>query len=474
MAIDYLHGVETIESEIGGQTVQVVASSIVALIGIAPQGPANQLALCSNATDDAQFGNAVPGFNIPKTLQIIRNIAGGSPILIVNVFNAATNTKQITTESQTVTNGKLQLANAPIGTVSIFESDGTTIPELVAGTDYSIDSFGNFLALSANVADGTVYKFSYKTLDDSTVTATQLIGGIDENGDRTGIALFDLAFNTFGYNPKIFIAPNYSSLSVIAAAFSASATKFRAIYLLDAPYGITPSQAIAGRGPSGDIVFNTQDQRAYLLYPYLKTFDDYLQADADYPYSAFMAGMIIKVDANFGYWFSPSNKSMSPTVMGSERVIEWRINDSSCEANLLNAAGVTTIAAGFGTGILTWGNRDAAFPSSTSVKNFISIRRSDDMVIQTMEQASLQFLDLPLSQAQIDTIREAGNALIRVLISRGAALPGSMVIYDPSVNPAENLAAGKVRFQRKWMIGTPTEEIIYDDVLDISLLTQFS
>jgi len=470
---DFLHGVETIESEIGGQTITVIKSSVVALFGIAPTGPKNELVLCTTPADDAQFGKPLPGFNIPKTLQIIRAIAGSSPILVVNTFDATTNTTAVTAESQTVVGGKLKLANAPIGAVTILLSDGTTPAPIVINVDYTLDPFGNFQAISSSIADNTVYKFTYKKLNASSVTPTQLKGGVDVDNNRTGIALFDLAFNMFGFNPKIFVSPEYSSLSAIADAMDTAAKKFRAVYFLDAPYGTTISGAISGRGIAGSLVFNTSDDRAYLLYPFLKTFDDYLQADADYPYSAFMAGVIIATDRDFGYWWSPSNKEI-PNATGSERPIEWRINDANCEANLLNAAGISTIAAGYGTGIRTWGNHNASFPTSDSVRNFLNIRRADDMVIETMELASIDDIDKPLDQAQIDSIREKGNNLIRTLIQRKTVLPGSRVLYFPADNPSSQLAAGWVRFRRVYMIPTPTQRITYEDVLDINLLNQFN
>lgn len=473
MPAEYLHGVETIELEIGGQTINVVKSSVIALPGIAPQGPKNALTLCTTPADDAQFGKALPGFNIPKTLQIIRAIAGSSPILVVNTFDATSNTVAVTMESQTVVNGKLKLAFAPIGVVTIKEADGTTDAAIVKDVDYTLDEFGGFQVISTEIAENTIYKFSYKKLDASTVTTTQLIGGTDEDNERTGMALFDLAYNLYGFKPKVFISPGYSSLSAIAAAFAIAGSKFRAIYCLDAPYGTTIAGAIAGRGIAGDLVFNTSDQRAYLLYPFLKTFDDYLQADANYPYSAFMAGVIIKTDADLGYWFSPSNKQVS-NATGSERTIEWSVNDANCEAVQLNAAGITTIAAGYGTGIRTWGNRDAAFPSSSSVKNFLSIRRVDDMIIESMELASLQYIDQPLTQALIDTIREAGNVQMRSEIQRGAILPGSRVIYNKDDNSPSDLAAGKLTLERVYMVPPPLERITYKDVLDISLLNQFN
>lgn len=473
MPAEYLHGVETIEVEVGGQTISVVKSSIVSIVGIAPIGPANILTVCNTAADDAQFGKSLPGFNIPKSLQIIRSIAGSAPILVVNIFNSTTHTTAVTNESQTVTDGKLKLAFAPIGTVTIKLSDGTTAAPIVKDVDYTLDAFGNFQVISADISDTTVYKFSYKKLNASSVTTSALIGGVDVDNNRTGLALFDLAYNTYGYTPKVFISPGYSSLSAIASAFTTAASKFRAIYCLDAPYATTISGAIAGRGIAAPLVFNTSDQRAYLLYPYLKTFDDYSGADADYPYSAFMAGVIIRTDRDLGYWYSPSNKVIS-NATGSERPIEWSINDANSEANQLNAAGITTIAAGYGTGIRTWGNRNAAFPTSSSVKNFVSIRRADDMVIESMELASIDYVDQPLSQAQVDTIREAGNTFIRTLVQRGAVLPGSRVVYNKDDNPPSELAAGRVTFERVYMVPPPIERISYKDVLDISLLNQIN
>jgi phage tail sheath protein FI len=97
----------------------------------------------------------------------------------------------------------------------------------------------------------------------------------------------------------------------------------------------------------------------------------------------------------------------------------------------------------------------------------------DDMVIESMELSSIDYMDLPLSQAQIDTMREAGNTFMRTLIQRGAILPGSRVLYNVSDNNSTDLAAGKVTFERVYMVPPPTERITYKDILDISLLTQF-
>ena len=42
--------------------------NIIALVGIAAKGPSQALTLCSNQTDDSQFGSALTGFSIPRAL----------------------------------------------------------------------------------------------------------------------------------------------------------------------------------------------------------------------------------------------------------------------------------------------------------------------------------------------------------------------------------------------------------------------
>ncbi len=140
------------------------------------------------------------------------------------------------------------MAFAPIGDVSIFEADGTTVAAIVKNSDYTLDAFGNFTVISNTISENTQFKLTYKKLNPSAITAGLLIGGVDENDIRSGLSLFDLAFNMFGFNPKIFVSPGYSSLSAIVAAFATAAEKFRAVYLVDAPYGTTIAGAIAGRG----------------------------------------------------------------------------------------------------------------------------------------------------------------------------------------------------------------------------------
>lgn len=464
---NFLHGVETVEVNTGARPVSVVKSAVIGLVGIAPTGPKNQPILVNGDRDAAQFGLKIPGFSIPQSLDAIFKQGAGT-VIVVNVFDPVAHTKQVTAESHTVTDGKVKLASAPIGEVTVLDSDGE--PTIyVLDTDYSIDAFGNFTVLSSEISDSTALKFTYKTLDESAIQPAALIGAVDGvSGVRTGMKCFDLAFNLFGFNPKIMIAPTFSGLTAISTELISYAEKYRGIAYLDAPLGTTVATAIAGRGPSGTINFNTSSKRAELLYPHLVWYDSATDSMEPFPYSAFKAGIRAAVDNTEGFWVSDSNHEIKG-VTGAEVNISAAINDPSTDANLLNEKGITTVFNSFGTGIRTWGNRSASFPTNTAPDNFVAVRRTADIIHESLEHACLQFIDQPITQGWIDTVRETANSFIRTLIGRGALIDGECK-YLKEDNPVTELAAGHVTFSISFMPPTPAERITFKSLIDINML----
>ena len=79
-----------------------------------------------------------------------------------------------------------------------------------------------------------------------------------------------------------------------------------------------------------------------------------------------------------------------------ERNLTSMINDPSSEVNLLNEAGILTVFNSFGSGFRTWGNRNASYPTSTDPTNFINIRRTADIIHESVEYSMLQFIDYPI------------------------------------------------------------------------------
>lgn len=470
--MSFLHGIETIQVNQGSAAINIVKSGVIGLIGIAPQGPKNQILLISSTNEASTFGNQVPGFNIPQSLSVML-AQGAGAIVVVNVFDETKHTLAVTSESQTVTNGVLKLAFAPIGSVTIKDSENADVT-FVKDTDYSLDEFGNFKVMSSAIANGLSLKFTYKKLDLSGLTGSDLVGAYNsETGARTGMKCFDNCFNVLGYNPKIFVSPQFSTLSGVLSGLIEAAEKFKGIVYHDAPLGTTVSAAIAGRGPTGTFGFNTSSKRVELCYPHIKKYDPATNTHVNFPMSAYLSGLRAALDNSQGFWVSTSNKELK-SAAGLERNLSASLNDLNSDANKLNSAGITTVFNSFGTGLRAWGNRNASYPTLTTADNFTNTVRIDDVVSESIEQAALQFIDQPINQALIDTIRESGNSFIRLLISRGALLPGSKILFNKEDNSAEQLSNGHIVFERIYMVPTPAERITFKSILDISLLNNFS
>ncbi len=484
MPASYLHGVETIELTKGPVPVRVVKSAVIGLIGIAPKGTSQSLIAVNSANDAAQFGEQLPGFNIPQALSAIQKQGAGT-VLVVNVFDETLHGVAVTNESQTVTNRKVKLSFVPVGATAPVVKDNTLATTYVAGTDYTIDDFGNVVVLNAAITDTSILRISYKKLDGTAVNSSAIIGSINgTTGVKTGTKLFLDSYNKFGFKPKLFIAPGYSTVNAIATELISMAGNYKGHAIIDAPIGTTPAGAITGRGPSGTINFNTSSKRAILCYPHMKVSNPDPSAASNSTllaaYSQFMAGVIASTDLNEGYWVSPSNHEIKG-ILGVERDISAAINDSTTETNQLNEVGITTTFNSFGTGIRTWGNRAASFPSSTHPSNFIPVQRTADILHESVELAMLQFIDKPINQAVIDSIRETVNSFMRTLIARGALIDGKNdqgqttgCYFDKAKNLPTDIAAGKLTFDLVFMPPTPAEWITFNSFIDISLLKSLS
>ncbi|MEO1750722.1 phage tail sheath subtilisin-like domain-containing protein [Thiofaba sp. EF100] len=352
---------------------------------------------------------------------------------------------------------------AAFGDITAANTAGHSIPQALD----AIFDHGAGTVVVVNVFDPALHTVTGES-GKTPIAASHIIGTVDGAGKRTGMKALEDTYNLFGFNAKLLIAPGYATLTSVTTEMIALAGKLRAMAIIDAPAGIAVQQAIEGRGSSGSINFNTSSERAILCYPHLKVYDPRTNAERLEPMSPRLAGLMCATDTERGYWWSPSNQEFKG-VVGAERAITARINDPQSEANLLNEAGIVTYFNSFGSGIRAWGNRSAAWPSVTHPKNFINVRRTADVLHESVEYSMLQFIDRPINDALIDDIKGSVNAFIRTLIGRGALIDGGC-IYDPAKNPPTELALGHLTFDISFMPPTPAERISFESFIDINLL----
>ncbi|WP_188258248.1 phage tail sheath subtilisin-like domain-containing protein [Pseudomonas aeruginosa] len=456
MTANYLHGIETTEVERGPRAIKVVKSGVIALVGTAPAGPVNALTLSLTEVDGAQFGpETLDGFSIPRALAGIYDYGAGT-VLVINVLDPAVHRSNVVgQEHQFGDNDQLQLGHGALQTLTLKSADGLT--SYVKDTDYSVTMLTGKvkrLAGGAIAANGQV-KADYTHADPSLVTSADIIGAVSVAGLRSGLKAFADSYNLFGFFPKLFIAPGFSTLNSISVELIAAAEQMGGIAYIDAPIGTTVQQVIAGRGPAGAINFNTSSDRVRLCYPHVKVYDAATDGERLEPLSIRAAGLRAKVDLDDGYWWSSSNRELVG-VIGLERPLTARVDDPSSEVNLLNEVGITTVFNSFGTGLRLWGNRTAAWPTVTHMRNFENVRRTKDIIDESIRYSSLQFVDMPITQALIDSITESVNLFGRKLTGDGALL-GFECWYDPARNPQTELELGHLLFNYKLTVPLPFE-----------------
>ena len=461
MAANYLHGVETIEIERGPRPVRTVKSAVIGLIGTAPTGTVNETTLSLSEKDAAAFGPQLPGFTIPQALDAIYDHGAGT-VIVINVLDPAIHKTSVPGEVLVLDRAtdRARLAHPAVDNLVLKSSDGATTH--VAGVDYSLTPVtGEVVRIKGgSIEAGASLKAGYDYADPAKVTAADIIGAVNAAGVRTGLKALKDTYNQFGFFAKILIAPAFCTQNSVATELIAMAEQLGAVTYIDAPIGTTFAQALAGRGPAGTINFNTSSDRVRLCYPHVKVYDPVLNAERLEPLSARAAGLRARVDLDKGFWWSSSNQELAG-VIGVERQLSAMIDDPQSEVNLLNEQGISTVFSSYGSGYRNWGNRTAAWPTVSHMRNFENVRRTGDVINESIRYFSQQYIDMPLEQATIDSLVESVNGYGRKLIGDGALL-GFKAWFDPARNGETELASGHLLISYKYTVPPPLERLTFE------------
>lgn len=459
------HGVDLRFSTIGPVTVAEIPSNIIALVGTAPKGPINELTYVKSAKDAAAFGAQLPGFTIPQALDAIFKEAGGTPVIVINVFNPASATTPVAAEALTLVGGKGKLAFPYVGAVTVKNQGGTITH--VKDVDYALDDYGNIRSLNyTTIAVGAQLTITYQKPNFVAITSAEIIGAVNgTTGARTGFKLLENAYNTLGVEPKIIVAPGFSTTSPIVTEMLVWNLRLGAVSIIDAPSGTSIPAVKAGRGPAGTINFNVSHPSLVLVYPEVKAYDPATDSIVNRPLSPVAAGVMARVDREQSYSKSPSNEPIYG-ISGLATQLSGSAFNADTDANDLNLLGITTIINEGTAGFRLWGNRNAAFPSTTTPDNFTAVYRTGWIIGRSLQRTALQYTDKRITTALIDAIRQTGNNFINQLIGSGDLLDGSEVLFDPDNS---NIPAGRLEYLVRIAPPTPGELITFNIGLDINL-----
>ncbi|WP_417842033.1 phage tail sheath C-terminal domain-containing protein [Terasakiella sp.] len=388
MAETFLHGVEIVEIDSGPRPIRTVRSSVIGIVGTAPDADAAAFPL-------------------------------NKPVLIAGS----------------------RLEAAKLDTVG--DSAGT----LPAALDDIFDQIGAVIVV-VRVEDGV----------DEAATMANVIGGVNATtGNFEGVHALAGAESVVGFSPKILIAPGFTHIrtedpenegtyfaNAVVAELEGVASQLRAVTVKDGPNTVDADAIADG---------NNHEGRVYLVDPFVTVLSgagEYV----DRPSSARVAGLIAKTDNDLGFWHSPSNKAIAG-VVGVARPISFKLGDKNSRANLLNENNVATIINQ--NGFRLWGNRTL---SSDPKWAFLSVRRTADMIHESLQRAHLWAVDRNITKTYVEDVVAGVNAYLRRLKAQGAILGGECWA-DPDLNTPENVADGKVFFNFDFTPPYPAEHVTF-------------
>lgn len=482
----YKHGVYVSEQATSILPPVEVEAGIPFIVGTAPIGMAdesnvNKPVLCySYAEAVAAFGYVPPKldeasglekyeYSISEFIQSQFALFGVAPVIIVNVLDPTKHKKAATSTSVTL---DTKTGSAIIAETGIVPST-VTLEEYAQGTDYELtfDMYGNLVITSLTGDDGTfkcttgsALTFSAQKTAPDMVQDTDIVGGVDVNGNKSGFELVNECFPRFRLVPGILLAPGHSSDPTVAAVMAAKAVNinehFKAIALVDVPSDTVKAYSDVAAWKNNN---NIVDESQVCCWPMLS-----LDGVA-YNMSTQLAGLMGQVDGDNDDvpYVSPSNKNYQMTACVTADGTEVFLGPET--AAYLNGNGIVT-ALNFIGGWKCWGNRTACYPGNTDVKDaFIPLRRMFNWVGNTLVQTYWQRLDYPLNKRQIDTIVDSANIWLNGLTAKQYIL-GGRVEFLESENPTTDLMDGIAVFSVSITPPSPNKEIHFKLQYDASYL----
>lgn len=340
---------------------------------------------------------------------------------------------------------------------------GYTIP---AALDAIFDQGDGGTIIVNNVFDPDTHKEG-TTPDPTKVTTADINGTITPAGLATGFSGAYECYNRFGYFPKLIIAPGFSPTATVRAEMDVVAGRLHALSIADLPLGLTKQQAVEARGVAG--AANTSSARTVLTYPHVVIEDTTGAAETRLdPLSSRLAGVIIATDLEQGWHHSPSNREIKG-VVDLEVPINFYPSDYQNDTNFLNEAGIVTAMRSFATGFRTFGNRSAAFPTSSHVENFIHARRILDMTHEAIIFYLMNYVDRLGTRQNVEAAEEGINAYLRAKIGDGVFY-GATFRFDTAKNTAEQIADGRFFYRLECHPTSVMERITVDSYVDTKFI----
>lgn len=292
------------------------------------------------------------------------------------------------------------------------------------------------------VADGEGADAAAKEADQT----TKIIGGVNAQGQYTGLKALLAAEAQLGVRPRILGVPGMDNLAV-TTELAAMAEKMRAFAYGSAWDCETVSEAIAYRDGFGS-------RELMLIWPDFVNWDTATSANAPASAIARALGLRAKIDEQIGWHKTLSNVPVNG-VSGLTKDIYWDLQNPATDAGLLNEADITTLIRR--DGFRFWGNRTCSADPLFAFENYT---RTAQVLADTMAEAHFWAIDKPMHGSLVKDIVDGVNAKFRELKNGGYIIDGQCW-YDEAANDSTTLKAGKLFLDYDYTPVPPLENLLF-------------
>ena len=476
----YLHGCRIIEDDSGARPIRTVASSVIGIVGTAPDAEGALAATGSlvNVVNSLFFSAATAG-NAGNNIRIVTEDPGtadeplavsvsGSVIRIS--LETGSDSAVITTaaELKTAIEGN-DFANAlvtmnfggqdvgdwvapvtsfylaggqddpfPVGVpVAISASEISRIKKL--GTEGTlpwimeiIGRFGGHLCIIVREPQGNT----------DSETLTNIIGS-----STTGRGLWALlkAQNKTGYSPRIIGIPGFSQDQAAANELIMVTERLRGYCYIDQVNNVTYDAAISYRRKFGT-------EFGMMLHTWWRE-RTATGGEVHRPFSAYALGLRASCDNANGWHTAMSNQ---PVVGGLGPVldIDFKLNDPNTTANRLNENHISTVV-NTGSGYVFWGCRSLIEDPKKLFENW---GRGKGVIYDSLVEAHQWAMDRNITTTYVEDVRAGVQNFLNRLRAGGYILNGECWA-DAELNSPDSIAMGQFFWNFDYMVPPPAESL---------------
>lgn len=295
--------------------------------------------------------------------------------------------------------------------------------------------------------------------DDESQMKANVIGGVDDEGNYTGLKAFLVSAAVCGVKPRIFCVPKYDSQDVTTELISVAQKLNGFVYA--SCYGCnTKEQAVTYRR-------QFSQRELMLIFGDFLSFNPHTkQTEIDYAVTR-AAAMRAYQDKEFGWHTSISNKGLNG-VTGVTKPLSFDINDSATDVNYLNEQGITACINY--NGYKFWGLRTCSADKLFIYENYT---RTAQVLKDTIAQSFDWAVDKDISVNLVKEIVEAINAKWREFVAKGY-LVGGKAFINPELNTAATLKDAKLIVSYDYCPVPPLEQLGFNQYISDEYLVEFA